>query len=157
MLTLQGIYDIAVSRMLIQNKKSIFEGYCYYRHPTNNKIKCGIGHLILDEYYTRSLERKGVSLFLNKIHIDFWKYNRIDITQQDVKVLLCKIQGIHDKYHVNDWRKAFKCLANDYFNLDDSIINTVDRMLEKEKELKEYEYNKTDIQNSNMDLKEISV
>ena len=72
--TLQEIFDIVVNGIRKQGGRSIkplkelsieereetnYSNYCLYRGP--NGRKCGIGHLILDEFYNEDCENESAS------------------------------------------------------------------------------------------------
>ena len=119
MLTLQGVFDMGVSRILIQNIKSAdITGMCYYRHPFNSNIKCVIGHLILDEYYDSKYEVSPVE----DLPLSMLQNSRIPTTKKCRRLLRC-LQAVHDD-DIKDWPLNFIRVAK-IFNLDSSIIEII--------------------------------
>src|SRR3989304_6123143 len=118
-LTLQGIFDIVVTRGLKQGIKSYSNelGGCQYRL---NTLKCFVGQLILDDYYDARIE--GLSpellpfsgfeihsrlediLFLSSI----LQKSRINMYDSCIVNLLKTLQNVHDCNSPDNWISELK-------------------------------------------------
>ena len=121
---MQVMFEKSVSGLLRQGKQSTIpdidgnNGSCFYRL---NGLKCGIGFLIEDEFYTPKFEKQAVSS--NPVLLSLFDSGVIpSITPNDFYkkyVLLKAIQDVHDTAKPSDWRNDFIKLANDHdLNID---------------------------------------
>jgi hypothetical protein len=107
----QRIFTKAVTKLTQQNARATSEDgeFCLYR--ARNGHRCAAGHLIDDEHYHESLERRtsntpGVSTALAKS----WG-GRLTTRQMH---LIGHLQGVHDGTKVDNWGEAFAKLAKQY-------------------------------------------
>lgn len=92
-ITAQEIFDKAVGGVIRQGDLSVaLSGRCYYRHP-NNKLACGVGHLLNDETAKRldEIQQEGGSSEIHKVPI-----NLIPAELHPYMELLKEIQKMHD-------------------------------------------------------------
>lgn len=118
MRTQQQIFDIVVSHLLTQMKISRSEDYlvCMYREDClvcmyrgANNLKCAVGVLIPNEFYTPDMEGSLGSLLMRKILPTF--------LQEEFSThenLLYKLQNIHDSHSPPYWAFYLKQLAEDF-------------------------------------------
>jgi hypothetical protein len=108
----QRILDTVAAHLLKQGKKSTMDhphlsSQCAYRGEEGTK--CAIGCLISDEYYTPSIEGRGVgspdiSVALDKSLGEIGVYG-------GAADVLHRLQVLHDFTDPEDWAKALESLA----------------------------------------------
>lgn len=115
----QDLFDKVADHLLTQGARSINlidvsgDMGCAYRGEDG--LKCAIGALIPDEFYSRHIEGKGVGSFAVKEVL-----LRCGVgTDRSTLDLLKALQDMHDKEDPFCWRKSLIYLA-DSFNLDPS-------------------------------------
>ena len=88
---------------------------CWYRHPSRVELKCAIGCLIPDEFYSEEIENKTVEEPIVKEVLE--KSLNQPIRSSDIK-LLEDLQGLHDYLDPKEWRKKLDALAMSWFDTD---------------------------------------
>jgi len=94
-ITTQDLFDISVNGVLEQGCQSaLSNGTCRYRKLVDGEVlKCAVGQVILDEYYSETLEGSIVSN--GKVLISVEKSIGRSLTM-DEKLLINRLQGCHD-------------------------------------------------------------
>jgi hypothetical protein len=107
---LQEIHNKITKHLLAQNKRAYWRrNSCGYRSPDG--LKCAIGCLIADEFYTPELEQKSTN---SKLVADALKKSGItpELLETDkARQYLRSAQHIHDSASVTDWSALLKNLA----------------------------------------------
>ncbi len=107
------VFEYIKDFLLTQNSKSIDneKDTCLYRFDTGNYslgyMKCAIGCLIKDEFYNEEFETKSIT--------DLGVYRAVanSVPNWEVnKVMLSKLQNIHDVELVEHWED----LLNDFYD-----------------------------------------
>ncbi len=98
------VFEKVKTHLLTQNAKSVDEGEdtCLYRGE--NGLKCGIGALILDEYYHESLENNCANTPVVISALEFSLNCKID---SEDRGFINRLQWIHDDYGPEDWAWKF--------------------------------------------------
>lgn len=121
----QEIFDKVVHHLLTQKQRSVLletraslEYSCAYRG--SGGLKCAIGCLIKDEFYSPELEGKGVgssiiSSALMNSGVDLGKPGSADGAY--LMRLLTELQTIHDHASIDRWEDGLRRLA-DRFTLE---------------------------------------
>lgn len=82
---------------------------CRYRGGTTGQLKCAVGCLIDDKYYSESLELKAVAhgqvLLALELSLDV-----SDLSGPAIGVLR-DLQHTHDNYGVESWPQRIRCIA----------------------------------------------
>lgn len=86
-------------------------GSCLYRGPEG---KCGAGWLIPDELYSRTMENKGVLYIITNFPEVAAAMLPSDLSEQEGRMLLCRIQNIHDNFAEVRWKAHFADLEIEY-------------------------------------------
>ena len=81
---------------------------CWYRHPSRVELKCAIGCLISDEFYSEEIENNAVDEPIVKEVLK--KSLNQPITSEDIE-LLKDLQDLHDYLDPKEWRKKLDALA----------------------------------------------
>mgnify|MGYP000506341859 CR=1 FL=1 len=114
--TAQQVFDYVVRKLFEQGCKSTVSNdgdlHCAYRG--NDGTKCAGGWLIRDEQYNPKME--GYSWMVVVGMYDLCS-NHMD--------LVTDLQDIHDSYGTQDWRKAFKYVAEKH-HLNTKILEEVE-------------------------------
>ncbi len=114
--TAQEVFDYIANHLLTQNaqSKDPNNGACLYRGPDGKK--CAVGILFEDSDYDRNYEGTNwIGLCVD------------DAFPQRHKILIHKLQEIHDNMPANHWRFYLKCLAREYalnfVDIDGSVMS----------------------------------
>jgi len=111
----ESVFNFVKQHLIHQGKKSMQFYYgdcdgdvkCLYRGKDN--LKCAIGCLIKDEFYTEDMEEKGIiDLFVQNIvsqSLPNWKPNWN---------LLSALQEIHDEFEIESWEKQLELVHQKY-------------------------------------------
>lgn len=132
---LQEMFDISVSGLLKQNKKSKSEdGHaCLYRAPDGSK--CAAGLLIPDESYDEKFESHAclTDMEIKDLMFDY-SIQRISTLEKlreaigidtiEKQELIRKLQRIHDDSEIASWRLKFYKVAED-FSLNTNVLNNL--------------------------------
>lgn len=103
--TQQEIFDVVATHLLAQGAKSVgWTGECLYRGPKG--LKCAIGVLISDELYSPEIEGASISCLRFDVYLPF--------INRDKFPFLEKLQRVHDKCPVEDWRDELAKVAKKY-------------------------------------------
>lgn len=111
MLTNREVFRIVSEHLLKQmaRSQSVDRGEeCMYRGPGG--LKCAVGVLIKDEYYSPSLEGKNVSDYGIQCALE-----NSGVDPHTSEALLWKLQEIHDYCPVDSWRDQLNMLEKSYF------------------------------------------
>lgn len=106
------------NHLLTQDKKSISvdDGMCMYKDDSGKNLSCAIGCLISEDFYSKDMERKGLSnslvMEIIRKSLPNWKVN-FD--------LLDSLQSIHDQIDIEDWDYALDHLGKDYIEYGVSL------------------------------------
>lgn len=107
-------YHIEAIRAVVrQGRKSIRGGSCRYRGPDG--LKCAVGHLIKDEYYSEEMEGKSIHVPMVRDAVA----NSLGIPLESVdfgKLIL--IQRAHDASQEDAFLSDFEQILTDHFSLD---------------------------------------
>jgi hypothetical protein len=117
-MTPQEIFDKVAVHLLTQNRVSMNEknDLCAYRGVDG--LKCAVGVLIPDEFYSPEIETTGAE------NLPEWVWKAMDIDQTEGNVeLLDRLQRTHDDFGPESWVADLKKVAED-FNLNDIVVNT---------------------------------
>lgn len=122
MLTMQEVFTKAKDHLLKQGKKAAEpnpsgeDDRCFYR--MENGLKCPVGALIEDEFYSPSLEGKGVyNIYIRRALRKSGVPVSIEIDNgypyEEILVLLQGLQALHDekRYDPKDWPEGLRKLA----------------------------------------------
>ena len=102
------VFKRVAKHLLAQNEACVTLSDCWYRHPSRVKLKCAIGCLIPDKFYSEEIENKTVDEPIVKEALK--KSLNQSITSSDIK-LLKDLQDLHDYQDPKDWRKKLDALA----------------------------------------------
>lgn len=106
--TTQDLFDRVVNHLLAQNCQSVAtDGTCTYRGE--NGLKCAVGCLIDDAYYSAALEYS--SPHADEVAEAIGQSIGRPITA-DEAALLNRLQDIHDSRPVDEWPKHLRTAAN---------------------------------------------
>lgn len=92
---------------------------CYYRCENEDGVvlKCAIGHLIPVSKYRNAMEDLPCDMFLEyysgTLKTVLAKF-KLDVDDSEVRLLLDKLQNIHDFHEVNEWSEEFDKLIAEY-------------------------------------------
>lgn len=119
---LQTIFNNAYIGVLKQNDFSVKEGQypedleCVYLSD-DKKLKCGIGHSILTEFYSKELENSGVGTVIVADALA----KSLGVPHEDIDDIqreLSQLQGLHDiaaqqNPSISDWCKHMDLFASE--------------------------------------------
>ena len=113
----QEIFDTISKHLLTQKKKALnSKNYCLYR--TDNDLKCAIGCLIPDDLYDPEIEGFSVAdcFCSTKPKGGLEKLQNIlaKLNLDDNKILLERIQSIHDDNQPEYWLYGLNRLAKEF-------------------------------------------
>ena len=111
------VFKVVATHLLTQNSKSVEpdeNGMCRYREQQSNK-SCAVGVLISDPHYDLGLE--GCAADTNNVVEALQASLKTKLKSSD-KLLLCRLQDIHDFSTVSDWKKELNDLAKLNFDKD---------------------------------------
>lgn len=116
MKTIQECFDIAVTGLLKQGKKSVFRSdisatgfQCRYRGEKGTK--CAVGMLIDDEHYDDDIECEQAD---QKPVLGCLEASGCPVDDMAFVSLMMDMQSIHDNTSVSDWADEFYNLAGKY-------------------------------------------
>lgn len=118
--TRQETFDVVARHLLTQNKRSrvIDEGAvsssCAYRG--DDGLKCAVGCIIPDEYYTKDFEGNRVDHEIIRDLLNFLGYDL---------ALLKQLQNVHDLFEPHRWAKHLRDTAHMY-GLRDTVLDEFD-------------------------------
>ena len=103
------VFKRVAKHLLAQNEACVtLSVHCWYRHPSRVELKCAIGCLISDEFYSEEIENKTVEEPSVKEALK--KSLNQPITSEDIE-LLKDLQDLHDYQDPKEWRKKLDALA----------------------------------------------
>lgn len=124
MLTMQQTFDKVCDHLIAQNDRSLAPsapelwdshimgaGGCAYRGERG--LKCAVGVLIADEYYTKDLE--GLDVYADQVQQALEKSGVPH--DNDSLALLDKLQRLHDEVNPLDWPHRL-CRLGEKFDLN---------------------------------------
>ena len=111
MKTALDIFNKVSEHLLAQNHRalSVADLSCVYRSPTG--LKCAVGCLIEDQFYSRGLE--GLDVRTDVIE-NVLKLSGVPITEEVLK-LLEELQKVHDYVKPEGWVEALAKVKIDFF------------------------------------------
>ena len=117
MKTALDVFNKVSEHLLTQNERSLDTfGDCLYRSPTG--LKCAVGCLILDEFYSQDLEY----IYAVGRYTDDWQKpirKALELSgvpiNDEIKDLVQKLQVIHDSKEPEFWRKELAKVEIDFF------------------------------------------
>lgn len=106
----QAVFDKIRRHLKKQGRRSEkLPLFCAYRNEDG--LKCAIGCLITDEFYTQNLE--GQAIEANAVLKAVAASLGTTLSKKD-KDFLGELQTIHDEVHPDDWEDRFEDLADRY-------------------------------------------
>lgn len=126
-MTLQEIFDVAVTGLLKQGKKSMqTTGACAYRGVEG--CKCAVGFLIKDEFYDRIMDVDTMSVRTTTVEAalvnsgvlegcNVHGFEALDEAQGREVMrlrLLGDLQYVHDQEFKGNWKEGFLGIADNY-------------------------------------------
>lgn len=115
-MTKQEVFDRVKAHLLTQNRRSTihsaaFSSYekCAYRGTDG--LKCAVGCLIEDEFYTPDMESLGVSTGKIK-HAVMASLKLTSDEYYQLVTILEDLQEVHDRDVPNNWKDALVNVAN---------------------------------------------
>jgi len=122
MLNRQEVFDIVSTHLLTQMAVSELDNVtedgepigCAYRG--NNGLKCAIGILIKDEFYTPALETKNLyNVFIHGVLLKSgYTFSRSETGENSDKNFLMDLQKIHDRTLPHHWQRTLTSFAVKY-------------------------------------------
>jgi len=105
----QVLFDRVVAHLLTQNAKALAveDGTaCLYRAPDG--MRCAVGGVLPDSLYTPRLEDKAVEQVMH-LYPEIMAY-----FGEENMLLLNRLQRLHDKYDVSNWRAGLIEIAKEH-------------------------------------------
>ncbi len=100
------LYDEACSRLIVQNAKATDKSEMVCVLHAKNGNKCGVGHLISENFYRKELD--GDAYMWDEIKRAVCQTNRLkvdtDEKKDDLDFMLSQLQYLHDAYSPEHWR-----------------------------------------------------
>ena len=118
MKTALDIFNKVSEHLLDQNHRSlsVADLRCLYRSPTG--LKCAVGCLIKDEFYTPRLEGLGVEAVIGQDSIPpvvaALQESGVPVTETVLR-LLADLQGLHDYVTPAGWPEGLAQIKNNFF------------------------------------------
>lgn len=119
--------DHVAAQLLKQGRRSTSNGHdCVYRAPDG--CKCAAGHLIDDQFYHPSFERRAVPQPFSsmgdahKTMVEAFVNSGVDLHDREVYHLVHALQRVHDGYEPNQWRRKLHDVAR-RFNINCHTLN----------------------------------
>ena len=113
------VFNKVSEHLLAQNERSLAlaDLCCVYRSPTG--LKCAVGCLIADKFYTPRLEGLGVETVIghgskNQPVVVALQKSGVPVTE-DVLKLLEELQGLHDYITPEGWAEGLAKIKIDFF------------------------------------------
>jgi hypothetical protein len=105
----QELFDTVAGHLLRQHEKSTIMGgnSCQYRG--HDGLKCAVGILIKDDYYTYHVEGQNVRDIIDQVNGSLGR----KLTNDEVS-LLNNLQSVHDNADVDHWPVSLKEVARNY-------------------------------------------
>lgn len=113
-MTYQDIFDMVKNHLISQCAKAyLFDSTSQYAYKDANGLKCPIGALIQDAFYTPDLEGQPVesTLVLTALK-DSGIITDIQMADPNMILFLKQLQQIHDVHPVADWDTALREFGN---------------------------------------------
>lgn len=98
------VINYVEKKLIAQNTKSVNKRKQSVYRGLNN-TKCALGFLIPDHLYKKEIEGYHIYFMLNE--------NNIYLDNQ-IRILLSKLQIIHDRYDIDNWIEKFEELKKEY-------------------------------------------
>lgn len=125
----QELFNYVARHLLEQNERCIDpeDGGCAYRDDVGRR--CAIGCLIDDKHYSKSLEglRLTATCVMDAVEGSIGRKitGRYDCSPHTERIVLKRLQGIHDAEEVEDWPTFLRAAAHDYeLQLPDCLKET---------------------------------
>ena len=103
------VFDRVADHLLSQGKRSTDRNGCLYR--TEDGLRCAVGCLISDEYYSELLERhdvhEGVVARAVAASLPSWDHD-FDEVHSKSKKMLELLQSLHDSMSIEYWEVAIE-------------------------------------------------
>jgi len=109
------VFKRVAKHLLAQDEACGTRYDCWYRHPSRVELKCAIGCLIPDKFYSEEIENKTVEEPIVKEVLK--KSLKTSFTSSDI-ALLKDLQDVHDYQDTKDWRWRLDALAMSWFDTD---------------------------------------
>ena len=116
--TTLDVFNKVSEHLLTQNERSLAlaDLCCVYRSPTG--LKCAVGCLIADEFYTPRLEGLGVESVIGHGSIPpvvvALQESGVPVTETVLR-LLADLQGLHDYVTPAGWPEGLAQIKNNFF------------------------------------------
>ena len=129
----QTIFELVCNHFAKQQRPSMSisaagNAFCYYRHPLDPTIQCGVGCLIPDRLYQPDFERNSVNALAGKVVSDSPETAQLNRLNRNIE-LLTNIQSCHDNsYNLTQLKLNLTNIAKD-FNIRSytKAINKIER------------------------------
>tara|TARA_R110000772_G_scaffold36709_1_gene87654 strand:- start:3038 stop:3394 length:357 start_codon:yes stop_codon:yes gene_type:complete len=106
------VFKQVAEHLLDQNEKSEDKHGCYYLHPANG-LKCALGCLIEDQYYTPEIEEKTLESSVVALAVANSLGSPITTSDREI---LDALQDLHDYKDAKDWKKELNILSMEFFD-----------------------------------------
>ena len=116
--TKQDLFNFVATHLMTQKERCIDpeEGGCAYRDDVGRR--CAIGCLIDDKHYSKSIESllPTATCVLDAVEGSIGRTitGRYDCSPHTERIMLKRLQGIHDAEEVEDWPTSLRAAAHDY-------------------------------------------
>lgn len=113
-MTTREILERVRNHLLTQNKKSVEHNdplECRYR--TKDGLSCAVGCLIKNEFYSPSLEGKGIGNFAVVLTVECSLETKL--TEEQLNILW-KLQRLHDSADVECWKSELDEIEKEFCN-----------------------------------------
>jgi hypothetical protein len=120
MLDKQKVVNFVSAKLKEQGCKSydihneLYMNCCLYR---NGKLKCAIGHLIIDEEYSKELENFNVNEILNKISKSLKPFMDDELLSHKDGIFLSLLQRCHDSATSENFYESFLSLLKEHLDM----------------------------------------
>lgn len=131
MLIIQKLFNKITIHLLTQKEKSKDDMGCLLRYETENKkiLRCAVGCLIDDKYYTEELENiAGIGLDINiPLEEAIIKSQNIKRKLKEEEIeLLSRLQDMHDMKSARYWKNNLYVIAKE-FKLNTDCLDSFKR------------------------------
>lgn len=97
----QKVFNMIAEHLIKQGVRSRVDGFCSYRNPDG--LKCAVGAIIKDEFYTPQLEKEPLSYGSNRMMSALTNSLDSRPTSGDI-FFLSRLQQIHDHVNPLEWK-----------------------------------------------------
>lgn len=112
-LTLNKVASKVIVHLLTQGKKSVLSDQSMCKYRGEGDLKCAVGAMILDQFYTEKMEGMGI-WNRSAVLFDVLENSGIDTSDNQIIEFLGRAQNIHDQDDVENWHKLLYKLCHDF-------------------------------------------